>query len=153
VRRRIETLLASSDPLEQEVGRRLAGRLPIREPLAPATSVAPTRAASRWRHVDLADLLASLGNPVKIVGSRIKAGHEPVHSSKSRSCLVAWPAEGTWWCSSCDQSGDAATLVMQARGMSYREAAAFLAERYGPPAGGAVSRAAVRRRVLRGAVT
>jgi hypothetical protein len=150
-RRRIKDLAASTDPLDREVGRRLAGRLPTPAHSMPQVDVA-SRIPSRWAHVDLADLLIHLGNPIQVVGDRLKAGHEPMHGSRSGSCLVAWPAEGRWWCSSCGRAGDAVSLVMQAHGVTYGQAADFLAGRYGPPRGIPASRAALRRRVLTGVV-
>jgi len=44
------------------------------------------------------------------------------------------PDADRWWCRGCDRAGDAAVYVMDVRGCAYREAAAWLAERYGPPA-------------------
>jgi hypothetical protein len=147
VRHRIDTLLTSADPLDQEVGRRLAGHLPGLGPLPPSMSRLPERTPSQWRHVDLVNVLAGFGNRVSIVGPKIKSGHEPLHGSRSGLCLVAWPESGRWWCSSCRRSGDAVGYVMEAFGVSYSGAADWLIERYGPPVGG-VTRRTLRRRVF-----
>ncbi len=152
VRHRIDALLASRDRLDREVGRRLAGRLPTLGPIPPSASAASGRRPSRWQHVPLGEVLESAGNRVQVVGQRLKSSHEPVHGSSSGTCLVAWPETGRWWCSSCGRAGDAATLVMQARGVTYPEAAAFLMQRYGPPKEVPVSRAALRRGVVTGLV-
>lgn len=130
-RRRIEALAASSDPVDREVARRLAGQLPRAQVVRPADD---TRRRSRWAHADLADLFAHFDNPVHAAGERLKSGHEPVHGSRSGTCVVAWPATGRWWCSSCGRAGDAAGFVMAALGVKYPAAAEWLTTRYGPPA-------------------
>jgi hypothetical protein len=81
----------------------------------------------------MADLLRHFGNPVHHAGERLKAAHQPVHGSRSGACVVVWPTAGRWWCSSCRTSGDAVIFVMQALGLAHPAAAAWLAERYGPP--------------------
>jgi DNA primase len=43
------------------------------------------------------------------------------------------PAEGRYFCRSCGESGDAATLLMRVYGISRRQAERLLAERFGPP--------------------
>ncbi len=35
-----------------------------------------------------------------------RVGPCPWHGSRTGECLVVWPAEGRWWCSSCKRSGD-----------------------------------------------
>src|SRR4051812_1963488 len=117
VRQRIEALAASSNPLDREVARRLAGRLPTTRPATGTASVGTARPPSPWAHVDFTDLLVHFGNGVQTVGEHLKAGHEPIHGSRSGLCLVAWPITGRWWCSSCGRSGDAAAFVMEALGV------------------------------------
>jgi hypothetical protein len=79
-------------------------------------------------------LLTEAGNVVRHRSNgSIVAGHEPVHSSRSRECLVIWPASGGWWCSSCRQGGDAVALVKSLRGWSYHRARVYLGERFGFP--------------------
>jgi hypothetical protein len=128
-RRRIETLAASTNPVDRAVARRLAGQLP-RTTTSASSGGTDVRARTRWAHVDLADLFAHYGNTVSSAGERLKTGHEPVHGSRSGTCVVAWPETGRWWCSSCGRSGDAAGLVMAALGVKYPAAASWLAERY-----------------------
>ena len=146
-RRRIEALAASPDPIDRAVARRLVGQVP-RTIVRPDASFDDTRPRSRWAHVDLADLFTHFGNPVQAAGERVKSGHEPVHGSRSGTCLVAWPAAGRWWCSSCGRSGDAAGFVMQALGVPYSAAADWLIERYGPPSTTGLPRRILRRRVF-----
>jgi hypothetical protein len=84
--------------------------------------------------VPVADLFAEMGNTVVPGrGGTLECGHEPRHSSSSGRCVLIWPAEGRWYCRSCGQSGDAATLVMHQKGVGYRQAAADLTLRFGPP--------------------
>jgi hypothetical protein len=45
--------------------------------------------------------------------------------------VVIDPAIGLWWCRACRRGGDAATLLMQLHGWSYRRAAQVLRERFG----------------------
>jgi hypothetical protein len=90
---------------------------------------------SRWPQVPLELLLEEAGNKVveRYNGTLVSA-HEPVHGSKSGTCLVAWPGSGRWWCSSCRQGGDALSLIMSLEGLSYGAARSYLIERFGPPA-------------------
>jgi hypothetical protein len=110
-------------------------------------------APSRWRHVPLAALVAQAGNALhQRSNGTFVSGHEPRHGSRSGTCLVIWPDEGRWWCSSCRTSGDAAGWLMQLHGCTAGEAAAILRERYGDPAqptAAAVSRRSRRRPILR----
>src|SRR4051812_14284636 len=118
VRHRIEALAASTDPVDRAVARRLAGQLP-RPPRPTSRSAGDAGLRSRWAHVDLTALFSHFGNPVQAAGERLKTGHEPVHGSRSGTCVVAWPETGRWWCSSCGSSGDAAGFVMRALGTKY----------------------------------
>jgi hypothetical protein len=148
VQRRLDELAASRDPLDQEVGRRLAGRLPQRHIRPASAPAASNRLPSRWAYVDMVDLLGHFGNPVHAAGEQLKSGHEPLHGSRSGTCLVVWRAEGRWWCSSCGRSGDAAAHVAMALGVPFSAAADWLAERYGPPARSKATRWTLRRRVF-----
>lgn len=127
-RQRIAALETSDDPLDQEVAQRLNGQA-TRGKTTPAE-----HRPSRWRHVPLGELFAAHGNTLDDHGETIKTGHEPVHGSKSGTCVVLWPADGRWWCSSCRQSGDAATFVMAVEGIDYRRAETKLIEQFGRPA-------------------
>ena len=66
-------------------------------------------------------------------GRSYVSGHEPIHASKSATCIVLDPATGYWFCRSCGQGGDALTLVMRQHDLTYAAAAAFLTARYGAP--------------------
>jgi DNA primase len=87
---------------------------------------------STWAHVDLAELLAAAGNQVaqRRNGSLV-SGHEPVHASRSGSCLVVWPESGRWWCSSCRQGGDAISLLMGLEGKTFPQARIAIVRRFG----------------------
>lgn len=100
-----------------------------------------TRDAGPWRHVPLVELLGVLGaSNIEEGGERVQSGHDWAHGSKSGACLVAWPSEGRWWCSSCKRSGDVVGLVRDARGLPYGAAVEWLTARYGPPLGHRVAR-------------
>ncbi len=132
----------SDDPLAREVARRQHARLRAASQPPPMRTWAP----SRWAHVPLHQLFAEAGCIVYRRSSGwLETGH-PAHASKSGRCLAADPTTGRWWCRSCRRSGDAATFVQDLYGWTYRQAAQYLAERYGPPAGTVLRRAP--RRVL-----
>jgi DNA primase len=91
---------------------------------------------SPWSHVPLTKLFQAMGNKVRPRrDGTFDSGHEPVHHSRSGRCVWIRPAEGRYYCRSCRKSGDAVTYLMEARGLTYQEAARILAERFGPPAG------------------
>jgi hypothetical protein len=90
----------------------------------------------RWRHADLVTLFAEAGNELKPTknGKTYQGGHPYRHDSKSGTCLVVWPGEGRWWCSSCKAGGDAAdVLVDRGTATDRNEAERILTERFGPP--------------------
>lgn len=121
----------TADPIERAVAQRQLAQLE-RATNRPAASKLPP---SRWAHVPLGELFEQVGNRLhRRADGRFECGHEPVHSSKSGRCVLIDPTAGRWYCRSCRRGGDAATLVMQLRGWTYRQAAAWLAARYGPPA-------------------
>jgi hypothetical protein len=120
----------ATDPIDREVARRQRDRL-ARATSRPAAS---TRPASRWRHVPLGALFEAAGNRLHARSTgQVECGHEPFHGSKSGRCVLIDPTTGWWWCRSCRQGGDAATFLMRWRGWTYRQAAAWLTARYGPP--------------------
>jgi CHC2 zinc finger len=98
-------------------------------------SGARTYRPSRWVHVPLRTLIGAHNTVQRKAAGKYVCGHEPLHRSRSGQCLVIWADEGRWWCSSCHRSGDAASWVMQVQGVTYPQAAAYLCERFGPPAG------------------
>ncbi|MGD9892054.1 MAG: CHC2 zinc finger domain-containing protein [Dehalococcoidia bacterium] len=107
-------------------------RLTRRSFVIAATSGVPK--ASRWQHVPLADLFEAAGNTITArANGTLVCGHEPMHGSRSGTCLVIWPEPGRWWCSSCRTSGDALGFLMAVHGWTAREAASELIQRYGEP--------------------
>ena len=133
--------LLAADPIRREVARRLLARLGSADLRPRALS---GTAAVRWSQVPIGDLFAEQENRVRPrSGGLLEAGHEPIHASKGGRCVLIDKA-GRWWCRSCRRSGDAATYLADVLGCSYVEAAARLAERYGPPTG----RRVWRRRAL-----
>ncbi len=143
-RHRYAADLSSTDPLTREVAARQLQRLRVSSPRAANRS-----AVSAWVHVPLADLFAEQGNQIhRHSDSSLESGHEPLHGSNSGRCVLLDLDRGRWWCRSCRQSGDAPIYVMAVRGRGHRAAAAWLAERYGPPAGQPARRQPRRRRWL-----
>jgi hypothetical protein len=127
---RYHRLAQSADPTERAVARRQLAQLRSRPRRATPAPV------SAWQHVPLAALFEQAGNGLtKRADGTVQCGHEPVHGSRSGSCVIVWPAEGRWWCSSCRRAGDAVQAVMSLQGCGYRAALARLIDRYGAPAG------------------
>jgi hypothetical protein len=121
----------TADLVAAEVSRRQQARL--RAAAAPRPT-ARTWTPSRWRHVPLAELFAQAGCCVYVRGNgRLETSH-PTHGGKSGRSLEADPTAGRWWCRGCRRSGDAATWLMDLHGWGYRQAAGWLADRYGRPA-------------------
>jgi hypothetical protein len=147
LRGRYLTALRSTDAAERVVSAELLRRLDR------ATATQVERAVERdgrrpalWGDVGAADLLAQLGaSRVEDRGTRVQSSHDWAHGSRSGACLVFWPSEARWWCSSCRRSGDLVTLVRDALGIGYDAAVAWLAARYGPPAAGLPRRRRPRR--------
>jgi hypothetical protein len=125
---------STPDPLDRTVARRQLARLERAARLGrdAAASVLPP---SRWRHVPLGELFEQAGNRLRQRSNGLlEYGHEPVHGSKSGRCVLVDPTTGRWYCRSCRRGGDAIDALRSLRGWTYRQAAAWLAERYGPPA-------------------
>ncbi|MBX6753654.1 MAG: bifunctional 3'-5' exonuclease/DNA polymerase [Thermorudis peleae] len=106
----------------------------IEEELARRTTQAPTqRHGNRWPHVPILELFREFGATLREKANGKYVGDHPWrHSSKSGTCLVVWPDEGRWFCSSCRTGGDAAALVADYRGCSYADACRWLEARFGP---------------------
>jgi len=133
LRERYGVGLRSDDPCERAVAAEMLRRVD-RAARRDAHPARQTRDAGAWGHVPLAGLLAALGAAgVDERGERVQSGHDWAHRSKSGACLVAWPADGRWWCSSCRRSGDVVGLVRDALGLTYDAAVDWLTARYGPP--------------------
>lgn len=87
---------------------------------------------NRWPNVDLADLIRESGIILKPKGDdRLVGDHGSAHGSQSGECLVIWPKEGRWHCSSCKKGGDAAEWLALREGISYKEAARQLRDQFG----------------------
>lgn len=119
------------DPLRAAVGRALLQRV---QGSRPRTQHASEMPPSRFRFVPLADLFQKAGNPVTGHGRKLVCGHQPFHGSSSGTCVAITPETGRWYCFSCRQFGDAASLVMALRGWDYRTAARWLRAEYGKAA-------------------
>jgi hypothetical protein len=126
---RYTRLAQSPDVAGREVARQQLARLRLRRSYDAGT-------VSAWLHVPLAALFEQAGNTLTArPNGTVQCGHEPVHGSRSGACLVIWPAESRWWCSSCHAGGDAVQAVKSLEGCSYRAALARLIDRYGRPEG------------------
>jgi hypothetical protein len=106
--------------------------------LAPATVAGAQHDAaaipkSRWQKVPMRTLLEEAGNLAHAAGNGSTSGHEPVHASGSGTCLFFNPATGWWRCASCGEHGDAVALHASLHGISRKEAARVLAQRFGRP--------------------
>jgi hypothetical protein len=134
LRARYWATLRSEDAAERAVAAELLRRLDR----AAGQIVAQSRhRTTTWGHVGGADLLAHLGaSGAADRGTRVQGGHDWAHGSRSGACLVLWPTEGRWWCSSCRRTGDVVALVRDALGLGYDAAVTWLVARYGPPTGG-----------------
>jgi hypothetical protein len=67
-------------------------------------------------------LVEATVGPLRHRGNGTAVGNCFGHGSKSGACLVVWPAEGRWWCSSCRRGGDATAWVALTEGISYAQA-------------------------------
>ena len=127
---RYTRLAHSADPTDRAVAGRQLAQLARRSRLREMETV------SAWRHVPLPALFEQAGNPLTPrPNGTVQCGHEPVHGSRSGTCVILWPEAGRWWCSSCRQGGDAVQAVRSLEGCSYPAAVARLIDRYGAPAG------------------
>ena len=133
LRTRYEEMRTSTDVVEREIGRRQLQHLDTLHRGPGRAGAGAVRPASRWAHADLALLLVEAGNRVERRGTRIRSGHEPLHDSKSGSCVRVDAVAGRWSCASCRRGGDAATLLMDIYGITYPAAVARLVDRFGHP--------------------
>jgi hypothetical protein len=124
-------LAQSADPVERAVAGRQLMELARRSRLSAGEDT-----VSAWQHVPLAPLFEQAGNPpTRRSNGTVQCGHEPVHGSRSGSCVIVWPEDGRWWCSSCHRGGDAVAAVQSLEGCPRPAAIARLGERYGFPPG------------------
>ena len=131
LRDRYTRLAQSTDPTDRAVAGRQLAQLARR-----SRRVAETETVSAWLHVPLLALFEQAGNVLtRRPNGTVQCGHEPVHSSRSGACVLLWPDDGRWWCSSCRQGGNAVQAVQSLEGCSYLAALARLIDRYGRPEG------------------
>jgi len=77
-----------------------------------------------WPQVDLVALIKRSGCQLREKGDgKLVGDHTIKHASKSGTCLVVWPSEGRWHCSSCQEGGDAADWLISVEGITREEAA------------------------------
>ena len=90
-------------------------------------------------HISIVDVIASTGVVLRRRGGAKFVGPHPQHDSKSGECLVVIEDKGTWWCSSCNQKGDAADWLMDVGNVgdkimeNRKQAVEHLVETYRPP--------------------
>jgi DNA polymerase-1 len=83
----------------------------------------------------LAQLFASAGNTLKGTAHGFECGHEPVHQSKSGTCVKIDEAENRWFCQSCQAGGGPLQAVMSLHGLSSEDARAYLRDTLGAESG------------------
>src|SRR5690242_18692736 len=138
IRRRYEAMTHSEDSAIRAMATAQLTRL--RTSRQSVTSSPLNGSVSAWMHVPIGKLFEAAGNVlVERRSGQIVTGHEPMHGSKSRQCVVIWPSESRWWCSSCGRGGDAVAAVRSLEGVSYPAAVARLGDRYGFARPGGVS--------------
>jgi hypothetical protein len=72
------------------------------------------------------------GNELKPNGVKIKTGHEPVHTSKSGTCVSIDIEKALWFCyGPCNKGGGLINAVMGLRGLPYAAALQYIREVYG----------------------
>jgi hypothetical protein len=107
--------LQSDDPLARRVAaaqlaslERVTNPRPVAEPVG--------------HGAELVARIESVVGPLRERPNNVLNGPCAWHASKSGTCLVVWPTEGRWWCSSCRRSGDLVTWVVLTEGISFSEA-------------------------------
>src|SRR5262249_39329920 len=73
-------------------------------------------------------LFTDAGNTLRPTATGFRSGHEPVHKSASGECVHIDPAQGKWFCHSCQQGGGPVEALVNLRGLSRQEAMAHLQE-------------------------
>ena len=127
-----EILTKTTNPEERRVAEMRLGQIEAELAQRNGREIKPRR-NNRWPHVPLVDLFREFGATLHEKSNNKFVGNHPWrHSSRSGTCLVVWPHDGWWHCSSCKAGGDAAALVADYFGISYREACHWLEERFGP---------------------
>lgn len=75
----------------------------------PTSQHTPAQAGSGDTLVSLIE--AATGTEMNPRSNGTMTGACPWHSSRSGTCLVVWPDEQRWWCSSCRRGGDIVQFV------------------------------------------
>ena len=110
-------LLASSDPTSKDLAREQLRRL----------TGAAKREGTPWEYNPapddrLAAVIEAVVGPLAPRSDGRRVGPCPWHGSRTGTCLVIWPAEGRWWCSSCKRGGDLVQWVALIEGIDYQQA-------------------------------
>src|SRR4051794_13227390 len=74
----------------------------------------------------IAKIFALAGNTPQSNSKGCSCGHEPVHTSKSGTCVKIDGEKGSWYCASCNTGGDAVKALMSLRGIAHDEATTVL---------------------------
>ena len=88
-------------------------------------------------HILIVDVIASTGVTLKRRNDKKLVGPHPQHDSNSGECLVVFEDKSTWWCSSCEQKGDAADWLADVGKVgdkvieNRKQAVEYLIETYG----------------------
>jgi hypothetical protein len=86
---------------------------------------------NRWAHVDLVALIQERQDLKERSNGTFVGPHPTKHPSNSGECLVVWPADGHWYCSSCKATGDVPGWLVDRDGVTYRQACDLLRMKYG----------------------
>src|SRR5688572_28305141 len=76
----------------------------------------------------IARIFAESGNALKDTAKGFECGHEPVHPSKSGTCVKIDSEKSLWYCTNCESGGDVVRALMSLRGISRDEAETQLRE-------------------------
>jgi len=110
-------LLASGDPASRDLAREQLRRL---------TGAAKREGMPRETGATPDDrLVVAIQAVVGLLTLRSdgrQVGPCPWHGSRTGACLVVWPAEGRWWCSSCRRGGDLVRWTALIEGIDYQQA-------------------------------
>ena len=92
----------------------------------------------RWPHVPIVEVIRATRELLKEKSNgTYVGGHQYSHGSKSGECLVVWPEEGNWYCSSCKERGYVVDWLIEAGKIdetvieSRDDAIAYLVKEYG----------------------
>jgi|GEM_PF-313679 len=92
---------------------------------------------NRWSHISILEIIRDTGVTLKRKGETYVGPHPFRHDSSSGTCLVVWPTEGNWHCTSCKEKGNLVDWLVSAGEISGTEtetraqAIDYLISRYG----------------------